>query len=270
MMKKTLVAVALSAALFACKEENKTADAAKPAEAAKTEQAAPAAATTIPEADQVAYAVGMNIGNNVKRNIDGLKEIEVTLNSEVIMRGISETLAGKTALTEEQQKAVLEKFQGELEAKQKVAQEKAAAKAKAEGEDNKKKGADFLAANAKKEGWTTLKSGLQYKIVTEGKGAKPKDSDQVKVHYAGTLIDGSKFDSSYDRNEPATFGVTQVIKGWVEALQLMPVGSKWQLAIPSELAYGESGRPGIPANSVLLFDVELLDIVKPAAEQAKK
>jgi FKBP-type peptidyl-prolyl cis-trans isomerase len=138
----------------------------------------------------------------------------------------------------------------------------AGATAKAEGDA-------FLAENAKKEGVKSTPSGLQYKVLTEGDGAMPAATDTVKVHYTGTFIDGKKFDSSVDRGEPATFGVDQVIPGWTEALQLMKVGSKWQLAIPSDLAYGPQGRGAqMPPNSVLLFDVELIEIVK--AEAAAK
>jgi FKBP-type peptidyl-prolyl cis-trans isomerase len=129
------------------------------------------------------------------------------------------------------------------------------------GDTNKQEGQQFLAANKSKEGVITLPSGLQYKILQEGTGPKPAATDTVTVNYRGTLINGTEFDSSYKRNEPATFGVNQVIKGWTEALQLMPVGSKWQLFIPSELAYGERS-PGaeIGPNSTLIFDVELLSI----------
>lgn len=266
MMKKTLVAVALCATLIACKEENKAATPAADSAAKPTEAAGASAA--IADADKAAYAIGVNVGKNVIGNTDRLKEMGFTVNKEAIVKGITDTVAGKPGLNDEQMKEVLTKFSQDLEAKQKEMQEKAMAEEKAKAEENKKKGADFLAENAKKEGWKVTKSGLQYKVLTEGKGAMPKETDTVRVHYSGTLIDGTKFDSSYDRNEPAEFGVGQVIKGWVEGLQLMKVGSKYQLAIPADLAYGEMGRPGIPGNSVLLFDVELLDIVKPDAKAA--
>ena len=120
----------------------------------------------------------------------------------------------------------------------------------------------FLIKNKSKNGVKTSDSGLQYEVITEGKGKKPKSDDVVKVHYKGTLIDGTEFDSSYKRNSPAEFPVTAVIRGWTEALQMMPVGSKWKLYIPPDLAYGEAGRPSIPGNSVLIFEVELLDIIK--------
>ena len=127
-------------------------------------------------------------------------------------------------------------------------------------EKNKKEGDAFLAENKKKDGVKTLPSGLQYKVLTEGKGASPKASDTVSVHYRGTFMDGTEFDSSYKRNEPAAFPVNGVIKGWTEALQLMKEGSKWQLVIPPHLAYGEPGGPGIPPHAVLIFEVELVKI----------
>jgi FKBP-type peptidyl-prolyl cis-trans isomerase FklB len=131
---------------------------------------------------------------------------------------------------------------------------------KVQGEKNKKEGEAFLAENKKKDGVKTLPSGLQYKVLAEGKGKTPKATDTVTVHYRGTLTDGTEFDSSYKRNQPASFPVNGVIKGWTEALQLMKEGSKWQLFIPASLAYGEPGRPGIPPNSVLIFDVELISV----------
>jgi FKBP-type peptidyl-prolyl cis-trans isomerase FklB len=129
-------------------------------------------------------------------------------------------------------------------------------------EKNKKEGEAFLAENKKKSGIKALPSGLQYKVITEGKGKSPKATETVTVHYRGTLIDGTEFDSSYKRGQPATFPVGGVIKGWTEALQLMKEGAKWQLVIPSDLAYGESGRQGIPPNAVLVFEVELVSIQK--------
>jgi FKBP-type peptidyl-prolyl cis-trans isomerase FklB len=145
---------------------------------------------------------------------------------------------------------------------QKEMQEKQQAKAAAEGDANKKEGDAFLAANKTKEGVVTLPSGLQYKILKEGNGPRPTASDSVVCNYKGTLINGTEFDSSYKRGEPATFPVTGVIKGWTEALQLMPVGSKWQLFIPPDLAYGPRGTPGGPIgpNATLIFEVELISI----------
>jgi FKBP-type peptidyl-prolyl cis-trans isomerase len=142
-------------------------------------------------------------------------------------------------------------------------QEKKMAEERAKGEENRMAGEKWLAENGKREGVVTTPSGLQYEVVTLGTGPKPAATDKVKVHYTGTLIDGSKFDSSVDRGEPATFGVNQVIPGWVEGIQLMPTGSKFKFFIPSDLGYGPTGAGDkIPGNSTLIFDVELLEIVK--------
>ena len=145
-----------------------------------------------------------------------------------------------------------------------------ATKAEKDAAENQKKGDAFLVDNAKKEGVKTTASGLQYQVEKLGNGPKPKDTDVVKVHYTGTLTDGTKFDSSVDRGEPATFPLNQVIPGWTEGVQLMPVGSKFKFFLPSKLAYGEHGAGSIPANAVLVFDVELLAIEKPTADDAKK
>jgi FKBP-type peptidyl-prolyl cis-trans isomerase FklB len=140
---------------------------------------------------------------------------------------------------------------------------------KEEAGTNKKEGDDFLATNKGKEGVVTLPSGLQYKILKAGTGPKPTASDSVRCNYRGTFINGTEFDSSYKSGQPATFPVTGVIKGWTEALQLMPVGSKWQLFVPADLAYGERGRPGIEPNAALIFEVELLSIEAPDKDQKK-
>lgn len=189
------------------------------------------------------YAVGMQIGRNMKSQ-------NIELDQSAFSGGISDMLAGKDPkMNDEQVQDALKKMADMRNEKR----EKAA-------NDNKSKGVEFLKANKTKEGVKTTESGLQYKVLTEGKGAKPSTEDTVKVHYKGTLIDGKEFDSSYKRNKPAEFPVRAVIPGWTEALQLMSVGSKYQLFIPSKLAYGERGNPSIPGNSVLLFDVELLEI----------
>ncbi len=193
--------------------------------------------------DKVSYSIGVNIGST-------LKQQDLQLNPETLTAGIKDALSGgKTLLTEQEIRETLMTFQKDLMA-QKTAQ----------GENNKKAGEMFLADNKKKEGVKTLPSGLQYKIIKEGKGKKPKAADTVKTHYKGTLIEGKEFDSSYKGGEPVTFQVGGVIPGWTEALQLMPVGSKWQLFIPANLAYGESGQGPIPPNSTLIFEIELLGI----------
>jgi FKBP-type peptidyl-prolyl cis-trans isomerase FkpA/FKBP-type peptidyl-prolyl cis-trans isomerase FklB len=153
------------------------------------------------------------------------------------------------------------------QAMMKMQQDRMASRKK-EAEENIKKGKDFLEKNKSKEGVKVTESGLQYKVMKEGTGTSPKKSDTVKVHYKGTLIDGTEFDSSYKRKEPAEFPVTGVIKGWTEALMLMKTGGKWELYIPAELAYGEMGRPSIPPNSTLVFEVELIEIVDPNAKKA--
>jgi FKBP-type peptidyl-prolyl cis-trans isomerase len=218
--------------------------------------AKPGAATTLTTTKQKAsYAIGMNLGGGLHRqNID--------VDSEALVQGLKDTLSGnKTLLTEEEARAALMQLQSEMQAKMQ-------AKQTAEGEANKKEGDAFLAANKTKEGVVTLPSGLQYKILKEGSGPKPTATDSVVCNYKGTLINGTEFDSSYKRGEPATFPVTGVIKGWTEALQLMPVGSKWQLFVPADLGYGPRGTPGGPIgpNSTLIFEVELMSIKeKPPA-----
>ena len=200
------------------------------------------------ERDKISYALGLEMGNNLKRQ--GI-DIDPTL----LGQGIKDALAGGTPrLSEAEAREAVMKFQKDQMAKQQEAQKAASAKAKAEGDA-------FLAANAKKDGVVTLPSGLQYKVITEGTGPLPKESDTVKVHYRGTLLDGTEFDSSYKRNEPTSFPVGGVIPGWTEALQLMKVGSKWELYVPAKLAYGDRGAGGvIPPGATLVFEVELLSI----------
>jgi FKBP-type peptidyl-prolyl cis-trans isomerase len=194
--------------------------------------------------DSVSYAIGVMIGQNLKQS--GAAE----LNTLAMAAAINDALKGNKFKIEAN---ACSDLTNSYMSEQRTAQE---GKAKEEG--NK-----FLAENKAKSGVMTTASGLQYQILKEGTGPKPKATDQVKVHYHGTLVDGTVFDSSVDRGEPAVFGVNQVIPGWVEGLQLMPVGSKWKLVIPSDLAYGPRGAGGsIPPNSVLIFEVELLEIVK--------
>jgi FKBP-type peptidyl-prolyl cis-trans isomerase FklB len=208
----------------------------------------PAAVKLDTEAKKLSYIFGHNIGSRIKS--DGMK-----VDVETLMTGIKAAIAGEPSqLNEEETNATLQKFQQEMQAEQ----EKASAAA---GGENAKAGTDFLAANAKRDGVTTTASGLQFEILKKADGPKPSKEDSVKVHYHGTLIDGTVFDSSVERGEPAEFGVGQVIAGWTEALQLMPVGSKWKLFIPSKLAYGERGAgEDIGPNSTLIFEVELLSI----------
>jgi FKBP-type peptidyl-prolyl cis-trans isomerase FklB len=198
--------------------------------------------------DKISYALGMNFGTNLGRQF-------VDVDPTILLQGLKDGLAGsKSLLTEQEARALLTQLQEDLRKQQ-------AEKAQHIGGTNKAEGEAFLAANKTKEGVVTLPSGLQYKILKQGAGPKPSASDSVVCNYRGTLIDGKEFDSSYKRGQPATFPVGGVIKGWTEALQLMPVGSKWQLFLPSDLAYGERGAGAdIGPNATLIFEVELLSI----------
>jgi len=248
------------------------ASAAKPkAPAVKTSAArTPATKSTAATAlktpkDKFSYALGMNLGASLHKQA-------VDVDPSVVAQGLRAALAGgKTLMTQEEAQAALMEVQNELRKKQQE-------KMQVAGEANKKEGEAFLAANKGKEGVVTLPSGLEYKILKAGTGPKPTASDSVVCNYRGTLMNGTEFDSSYKRGQPATFPVNGVIKGWTEALQLMPVGSKWQLFVPSSLAYAERGAGGeIGPNATLIFEVELLSIqekpktepTKPATEEKK-
>jgi FKBP-type peptidyl-prolyl cis-trans isomerase FklB len=198
--------------------------------------------------DKASYAIGMNIGK-------GLHKDSVDVDPAILLRGLKDGMAGgKTLLTDDEAKSAMVAIQADLRKKQE-------AKMAIAGDANKKEGDEFLAQNKTKEGVVTLPSGLQYKILKEGTGPKPSASDSVICNYKGTLIDNTEFDSSYKRGQPATFPVGQVIKGWTEVLQLMPVGSKWQVFVPSDLAYGPRAPGGaIGPNATLIFEIELLSI----------
>ena len=211
------------------------------------------------EKSRVSYAIGMMTGHNWQQQ--GLE-----LDADVYMHGIKDSMTGgKMLLTPEEAQDTLQKFQSEFKVKQ-------AAKRAEQTVKNKSDGEAYLAANKKNTGVKTISamnqegqaSELQYQVITAGTGITPTANDVVKVNYAGTLIDGTEFDSSYKRGQPAEFQVGGVIKGWTAALQQMKVGSKWKLSIPADLAYGEGGRPGIPPNSTLIFVVELLESKSPA------
>ncbi len=195
------------------------------------------------EKDSISYSLGVSIANNLKQgNLDDV-------NIDVMAQGMKDFFANKPAMTVQACEGAIQTYMS--------------GKEKAKGSENEAKGQAFLAANQKKEGVTTTASGLQYKVIKMGTGAKPTLNDKITAHYHGTLIDGTVFDSSVDRGQPASFPVSGVIPGWTEALQLMPVGSKWTLYLPSNLAYGEKGAGGkIGPNSALVFDVELISIDK--------
>jgi FKBP-type peptidyl-prolyl cis-trans isomerase FklB len=197
--------------------------------------------------DSVSYAIGFDFGKNLKAQ-------DVDLNADIVAQAIKDAKDTSIhVMTDEQIKSVMTSFQKQVMAKQEE-------KMKTLGEKNKNDGAKFLAENKTKAGVVALPSGLQYKVITMGKGPKPKENQMVVLNYRGTLIDGTVFDDSYKRGEPAMFPVKGIIKGFTEALQLMPIGSKWQLFIPSELAYGErAAGPQIAPYATLIFEVELLD-----------
>ena len=247
----TAIAIATTLALAACDkvEKKPAAEGDKAAEAAKD----PAAKTGYPglptEKEQVSYTIGMAMGKQ-------LTEIKDEVNLDTVVKALrSQMAAEKMLINDEQAQEIMESFGQKMQAKQ-------IAKMMAEAKANMEKGQKALAENGKKPGVVTTASGLQYQILTEGKGPKPGATDGVKVHYKGTLLDGKTFDSSYDRGEPAVMPLQGVIPGWAEGLQLMPVGSKFKFWIPAQLAYGEQAPPTIGPNQPLVFEVELLEIVK--------
>lgn len=253
-MNKIIKISAVAAALFAitaCGQEAK-----------KEQTVAPVAAQLTLENDdqKAAYAIGVSMAEYLEQSVKKQEEVGVVIDRTLIAKGVADSLAGKSQLDKQQVKETLEAFSKKLTELFESQAKEAGAKVKAEGQA-------YLTENAKKEGVTTTESGLQYEVLTEGAGESPSATDKVTVHYKGTLIDGTPFDSSYDRGEPATFPLNGVIAGWTEGVQLMKPGAKFKFTIPSTLAYGERDTPTIPANSTLIFEVELLEVVK--AEAAK-
>jgi FKBP-type peptidyl-prolyl cis-trans isomerase FkpA len=245
----TVLAVALTLALSACKPLDKdTGKAVDGSDGAKATDVARGGLKT--EKEQVSHVIGTQIG-------ESLKEVKDEVDLDAVFKAVRSAVDGKPALlSQEESMQVMQAFGQRMQAKQ-IADMAAAATKNAE------EGAKFLAENGKKAEVKTTASGLQYQAITEGTGAKPKASDSVRVHYKGTLLNGETFDDSYARGEPVEFALAQVVPGWQEGLQLMPVGSKYKLWIPGALGYGEQGTPGGPIgpNSTLVFEVELLDIV---------
>lgn len=213
-----------------------------------------------PETNRLGYCLGMMIGTNIGGAIDQLKLEKDLLDITSLESGFKTSVSNDTANLKMNEIAAGEYLNTFFQAKQKIAQQEMMERMKVEGAENLQKGEAFLAENAKKEGVKVTESGLQYEILVEGKGPKPTPESKVKTHYHGTLLDGTVFDSSVDRGEPISFPVGGVIQGWQEALQLMPVGSKWRLFIPSNLAYGPQGSGSIAPNSTLIFEVELIEI----------
>ena len=246
LFKPTMLAIALVSVL-GCQEE------------AKKVEAAPVLDTEI---QKQAYGLGASIGMYMQRNLDEHDKLGLTLDKELIVRGFVDSIDGKAVIEKEEIQALLMNLDASMKEKQQAA-------AIAASESSLADGAKFLADNAKKEGVTVTESGIQYEVLTTGEGDTPLATDTVKVHYKGTFLNGETFDSSYDRGEPAVFPLNRVIKGWTEGVQLMPVGAKYKFTIPSDLAYGPNGNPpSIPGNSVLQFEIELLEIQK--AEEAPK
>ena len=244
--------VSLSLVMVGCKPGDKAVDEKKPDATAEAKDGALSVPGLASEKEQASYMIGMSMGKQ-------LEPIKDEVDPDIIMKAIKSTLAGeKLLLDEKQAQQVAETFGQKMQAKQ-------IAKMMADAKKNLTDGQAFLAANGKKPNVKTTASGLQYEVLTEGKGPKPGATDSVSAHYKGTLLDGKTFDSSYDRGQPAQFQLTQVVPGWQEGIALMPVGSKYRFWLPASLGYGEKGTPGGPIgpNATLVFEVELLDIVKP-------
>ncbi len=251
--KVSLLAATVMLAVGCQKEEAPKTEAAPQVqtEAAKAEQFAS-------EDDKAAYAIGVSFANYLATSIEKPAEFGIELKKELVLQGIQDVFAEKSVLNDEDTRQVLEALDKRVAEKmQQQAAEKAAAA--------KQAGDDFRAEFEKEEGVQKTDSGLLYKVLTPAEGEKPTETDTVEVHYTGTLIDGTKFDSSYDRNQTATFPLDRVIPGWTEGVQLMTVGSKYKFVIPPELAYGDQDAQAIPANSTLIFEVELISINKDEA-----
>jgi FKBP-type peptidyl-prolyl cis-trans isomerase FkpA len=249
LFKPTLVALAL-VAVVGCNE--------------KAVEAEPKAPVLDTEVQKQAYGLGASIGMYMQRNLAEHDKLGLSLDKELIVKGFVDSIDGKAIIEKEEIQALLMNLDASMKEKQQAA-------AVAASEASLAEGAKFLEDNAKKEGVQVTESGIQYSVLTASEGDKPAATDTVKVHYKGTFLNGDEFDSSYKRGEPAVFPLNRVIKGWTEGVQLMPVGAKYKFTIPSDLAYGPNGNPpSIPGNSVLQFEIELLEIQKaeaaPAAE----
>lgn len=246
-----LISLAVVVATAAC-QQNAEGDQTAGTAATAAQQKDPDAVPGLPtEKERVSYMVGMDLAKS-------LEPVKDEIDLDTMHRALETSLSGgKLLLTEEQAQQVRESFAQKMQAQQ-------IAKMMTQAKENQAKGQAFLAENAKKPGVQTTASGLQYQVITEGKGPKPSSTDTVRAHYKGTLLDGTEFDSSYERGEPATFMLPQMVPGWQEGIPLMNVGSTYRFWIPAKLGYGEQGTPGgpIPPNATLVFEVELLDIAK--------
>ncbi|ACS84198.1 MULTISPECIES: FKBP-type peptidyl-prolyl cis-trans isomerase [Musicola] len=257
LFKVTLLATAMTLALNtgAMAEE-----AAKPVAAATDAAKAPAAQFKSDE-EAAAYALGASLGRYMDNSLKEQEKLGIKLDKQLLIQGVQDAFADKSKLSDEDIEKTLQSFEGRVK-------EAAQAKMKQDAKDNADKGTKFRDEFAKDKGVKKTESGLLYQVDKEGTGAAPKDSDTVVVNYKGTLVDGTEFDNSYKRGEPLSFRLDGVIPGWTEGLKHVKKGGKIKLVIPPSLAYGESGVPGIPANSTLVFDVELLDIKSDTANKA--
>ncbi|MBV4368298.1 FKBP-type peptidyl-prolyl cis-trans isomerase [Erwinia phyllosphaerae] len=258
LFKVTLLATTMAVALNASQVFAAPATAAPSAPAEQAPQQAPKNAAFKNEDQQSAYALGASLGRYMENSLKEQEKLGITLDKQQLISGVQDAFAGKSKLSDQEIEQTLQAFEGRV---------KTAAQAKMEkdAKENTEKGSAFAAKFAKEKGVKKTESGLMYQVEKEGTGDVPKDSDTVVVNYKGTLIDGSEFDNSYTRGEPLSFRLDGVIPGWTEGLKHVKKGGKIKLVIPPQLAYGKNGVPGIPANSTLVFDVELLDI-KPAAK----
>lgn len=252
-MKQSLAAIAVLSVLglTACGEKSE--------ETQSTTTATSAAELDTPISRQ-SYSIGASMGSFALNRQEQLEGLDMALDMEIVRKGFNDALNGEPAMSMEEMQTIIRNSDQEVRAKQE-------AMAKQDAEKNIAAGQAYLVQNAEKEGVTVTESGLQYEVIVEGTGAKPAATDIVKVHYKGTLIDGTEFDSSYSRGEPAEFPLNRVIPGWTEGVQLMSEGSKFKFVIPAELAYGERATGSITPNSTLIFEVELLDILNDEAEK---
>lgn len=270
LLQVSLLATAVMAGLSGCNDEQATSVAPAENAAAVEDKTAETQAASSSEGtsalsnfeDKSAYAIGLSMGRYIGSTLEKQQELGIDLNNDVILQGVKDGFGADADMTEEEVKLALMDYDTHIN-------ELIEAKAKEEAAATLKEGQEFLENNAKRDGVEVTESGLQYEVLTAAEGDQPAAEDVVTVHYTGTLIDGTTFDSSVERGEPASFPLNQVIPGWTEGVQLMPVGAKYKFFIPAELAYGETGAGSIPGNAVLIFEVELLDIEKAAdAEEA--
>ena len=257
-MQKSLVALSTIAALgrFACQPNTSDEAASTSADSAKTTSVS---AEEMTDTQKQAYAMGASMGLFVSNRAEQQEQLGLTLDQDALQQGFKDGLNDTLKFTPEQIQQIAQQAEEVLRAKQQEMAEQAT-------EKNIEAGLAYLEENGKKEGVVTTESGLQYEVLEEGEGASPEATDMVKVHYRGTLLDGTEFDSSYKRGEPAEFPLNRVISGWTEGVQLMKEGAKYRFHIPSELAYGGRSTRAISPNSTLIVDVELLEVVKPEAE----